>query len=199
MRGKVFVKVPSGTRLPPLPPGQPKPPVAGFRALEGVASLPVGSVVDARAGTLKLTTAADFKKGTVRRRLQAGTFSAAIFAIKQARSRRAAQAKLPPTDIVLRTPPRKGRACAVSRPPKGAIRRLTATAKGVFRTVAGASTVTIRNATWTTQDRCNGTVTRVVRGRASVFDRNRRRTIRLRQGRSYRAKARLFGAKVKRR
>jgi len=48
-----------------------------------------------------------------------------------------------------------------------------------------------------TADRCDGTLTRAVRGRVTVQD--GRRVVTVRQGRSYLARARLFGAKVRRR
>jgi hypothetical protein len=198
VRGEVYVRPPRGTALPPIRPGTPPSPLAGFRPLKGVASVPVGSIVDARKGTLRVTTAADFRRGRKRRRLARGRFASAIFAIKQARSRRAAKARRPATQIVLRTPPGRARACAARRSPKGAIRTLSASAKGVFRTVAAASTTTVRKGTWRVEDRCRGTLTRVSAGRASVFDRGRRRTVSVRPGRSYLARARLFGAKTRR-
>jgi hypothetical protein len=43
---------------------------------------------------------------------------------------------------------------------------------------------------WLTADRCDGTVTRVTRGRVAVRDFRRKRTILLRAGKSYLAKAR---------
>ena len=55
--------------------------------------------------------------------------------------------------------------------------------------------MTGRNATWTSEDRCDGTLTRVRRGRVSV--RAARRTVTVRAGRAYLVKARLFGARIR--
>jgi hypothetical protein len=71
---------------------------------------------------------------------------------------------------------------------------LTVTAtKGTFRTVPAKGVVTGRNATWTTTDRCDGTLTTVRKGRVSI--RLGRKTISVRAGRRYKIAARLFGAR----
>jgi hypothetical protein len=199
--GDVYVKVPPGTALPNrVPPGTPRAPLSGYRPLEGVASVPVGSLIDARKGVVRLTTAADLKSGTSRRRLQTGTLTAAIFAVQQSRARRARVGGIPATDILLKNAPGTARACASSRnrSPKGVVRTFRGTAKGVFRTYAGASITTIRNASWITRDRCDGTLTRVLRGRASVLPRGSRRPVSVRAGRAYLAAARLYGARQRR-
>jgi hypothetical protein len=80
------------------------------------------------------------------------------------------------------------------RPTKRVVRRLTVVAKGLFRTFGGASTATARNATFTTTDRCDGTQTRVLRGRVTLKLKRRSPTVRVKAGRTYLAKARLFAA-----
>ena len=98
---------------------------------------------------------------------------------------------------MLRTPPGSARACAASSAPrKGVVRRLTIAAKGVFRTVGAAAPAKGRGATWSIADRCDGTLTRAIRGRVSV--RHGSRTVTVRPGRSYLARARLFGARIRR-
>ena len=52
-----------------------------------------------------------------------------------------------------------------------------------------------KRATWSTTDRCDGTLTSVRRGRVSVLDRRRRREVTVRPGRVYLARARLFTLK----
>ena len=157
--------------------------------LAGVASLPVGAVVDARKGRLVLRTAG--RRG----RSQSARIAAGIFQIKQKRARRGRAAT---TDLVLRTPPGSERACAAAGAPrKGVVRRLTVAAKGVFRTVGAAAPAKgSSGATWSIADRCDGTLTRAIRGRISV--RAGGRTVVVRPGKSYLARARLFGAKVRR-
>ena len=53
--------------------------------------------------------------------------------------------------------------------------------------------------TWVTQDRCDGTRTDVGKGRVTVLNRETRRSITVRSGRSYLVKAKLFAARRSRR
>ena len=156
--------------------------------LAGVATLPVGAIVDARKGRLDLRTAG--RRG----RSQSARIAAGIFQIKQNRARRGRAAA---ADLVLRTPPGSARACAAAGAPrKGVVRRLTIAAKGVFRTVGSVGIAKGSGATWSIADRCDGTLTSAIRGRISV--RGDGRTVVVRPGRSYLVRARLFGAKVRR-
>ena len=56
----------------------------------------------------------------------------------------------------------------------------------------GAGAGAASNATFSVTDRCNGTRTKVTKGRVRVFDRARKRTVTVRAGRAYLAKARIF-------
>jgi len=194
--GTVYVKLPSSRyRLAQAGP------LAGFVALKGIAALPVGTIVDARRGSLSLQTAGDGRAvGDRRRRLGNATLAQAIFRIRQARLRRAAlRARAIPTTLVLASAPEAERPCRALRPGKGIVRSLTARAKGLFRVSGGASRAQGTSATWRTTDYCSGTVTRVTRGRVSVYDKARRRAVTVRAGHSYRARARLFQARKGRR
>src|SRR5262249_3828291 len=113
------------------------------------------------------------------------------------------RAKLP-TDFVLTSAPGASAGCAstsLTGPIKGrghsVVRSLTASAKkGIFRIVGAAGTSQASDATWATQDRCDGTRTAVGRGRVAVAASvGSRRTVTVRSGRSYLIKARLFAAK----
>jgi hypothetical protein len=66
----------------------------------------------------------------------------------------------------------------------------------MFRVTGAASRADTRNGSFTTTDRCDGTLTQVTKGSAKV--RAARRTIAVRQGRRYFARARLFSAKKSR-
>ena len=70
-----------------------------------------------------------------------------------------------------------------------AVRRVRASAKGRFRTRGRYSAATVRGTIWTTTDRCDGTLTKVTRGRVAVRDIRRKRTIALRAGKRYLARA----------
>lgn len=203
--GEVFVKLARGapTRGVGARASQAAP-MPGFVPMKGVASVPTGSVVDARKGRVAVTAAGDSRTGATNRRLQVGAFSAALFRIRQARARRGARTSRPPADLVLQTPPGLTRACAAGssvRPIKGIVRTIAGSVtKGVFRTVGAASTTRVsHNATWIVQDRCNGTMTQVGRGRATVSSRIDRRTVIVRSGQAYIVRASLFGARKARR
>jgi hypothetical protein len=159
--GDVTVKLPGG---------------AEFLPLDDAASLPLGAVVDARAGALTIRTTSGSAK-----------VAAGIFTIRQAAGRKATAA------LVLKTPPGQGDACA-GTVHKGVVRQLAVTTtKGVVRTVAAKSAVTGRNASWTVADRCDGTLTRVRKGRVAVTARHRTKTVRA--GHSLLIRARLFRAR----
>ena len=70
------------------------------------------------------------------------------------------------------------------------IRRLRGDAKGRFRTRGRFAAATVRGTAWTMSDRCDGTLTKVRRGTVVVRDTRARRTIRVRAGKSYLARAR---------
>jgi hypothetical protein len=62
-----------------------------------------------------------------------------------------------------------GAAQTASRKPKR-VRRLWGDGRGSFRTQGHYSAATVRGTRWLTEDRCDGTVTRVVRGSVAVED-----------------------------
>jgi ferric-dicitrate binding protein FerR (iron transport regulator) len=68
------------------------------------------------------------------------------------------------------------------------IRKLRGNGRGRFRTRGRYSAATVRGTDWTVEDRCDGTLTRVKRGRVSVRDFRRRKTVTVRAGKSYLAK-----------
>ena len=82
------------------------------------------------------------------------------------------------------------RAAARRRLSRRTIRRLRSNAKGRFRTRGRYSSATVRGTSWTTTDRCDGTLTKVTRGTVTVRDLRRHKNITLRKGKSYLAKAR---------
>jgi hypothetical protein len=185
--GQVFVKLP-GSALADSEP-------AGFVPLKGVATIPMGSVVDARAGTLNLTTAAAYR-GTD---TQSVRLSAAMFAIRQAGAKRGPHKGIlrgrPYADLVLQTPAGAASACAHG-PGKGVVRTLSGSGAGYFRTVGAASTAIVSgNATWSVADRCDGTLTAVGRGRVRVLDRHTGRTRTVRAGQAFLVRARMFAAR----
>jgi hypothetical protein len=163
--GVVFVRVPGATHS---------------AALSGAASVPLGSIVDTRNGSVALRTALPAA------RTQTGTFRGGLFEVRQPAGGHGM------TELVLRgalpsCPAGGARAAAVTRerPPRslwGHDRH------GRFRTRASNSVITVRGTTWYVSDRCDGTLTRVTSGSVSVRDLHRQRTVVVRAGQQYLAR-----------
>ncbi|WP_028061330.1 thrombospondin type 3 repeat-containing protein [Candidatus Solirubrobacter pratensis] len=205
LSGDVFVKLPadasSSRRLAQTAP------ISGYVPLKGIAALPTGTLVDARKGRVALDSTVDGRRigdGGARQRV---TLAAGIFRIRQARAALGSTARVP-TDLILTSAPGAESGCLrtpSSGPIKGRGRSLVrtlaaSTHKGLFRIVGAAATSTAREATWITQDRCDGTRTEVGKGRVTVAaaataTSSKPRTVTVRSGRSYTVKARLFAAK----
>jgi uncharacterized repeat protein (TIGR01451 family) len=166
----------SGVVLVRLPGTRTFVPLTAFR------QLPVGTEIDTRRGRISLTSARDRRGGT-----SGGVFYAGRFIFRQAPQVGAF------TD--LRLTGGNFAACAArttasstqrSRKP---VRRLWGNATGRFRTRGRHASAAIRGTLWLTQDRCDGTLVRVVRGSVVVVDLPRRRRVVVRAGQSYLARA----------
>ena len=196
--GDIFVSVPappaaSGAQIAraqasQAPPGY-ESPIKGrvFVPLEEVRQLPVGSFVDTRFGTVRLESARN-RKG----RKQAGRFTAGVFQVLQ--SRRRAKGI---TDLLLKggafrsCRARAGDGSAVAAGlSRRTIRRLRSSARGRFRTGGRNSSATVRGTIWEVIDRCDGTLTKVRRGKVAVRDFRLKRTVLVGAGKSYLARAR---------
>jgi hypothetical protein len=196
--GDIFVSVPAPptasrariarAQASQAPPGY-QSPINGrvFVPLEEVRQLPVGSFVDTRYGTVRLESARN-RKG----RTQAGRFTSGVFQVLQ--SRRRAKGI---TDLQLKggafrgCRARSGDSSAVAAGlSRRAIRRLRSSARGRFRTGGRNSSATVRGTIWEVVDRCDGTLTKVRRGKVAVRDFRLKRTVLVRAGRSYLARSR---------
>jgi hypothetical protein len=151
-----------------------------YVALTDPTSLPVGSILDTREGSITLNTA--LPGGAT----QSAIFHGGLFEVRQPQGAGGL------TELVLRgalTGCSSGgaRAAAVSRKKKRKPpRRLWGSdSKGKFRTRGGNSVATVRGTAWYVEDRCDGTLTRVSKGSVSVYDRGRHRTVVVRAGHSY--------------
>ena len=86
-----------------------------------------------------------------------------------------------------------GASTPVGRPAKlspKVLQTLTASDNhGSFRTKGRYSAATVRGTQWVTEDRCDGTLTKVKRGKVSVVDFHTRKTITLHAGQHYLARA----------
>jgi hypothetical protein len=173
----------------------------GFIPLTQARQVPVGSEIDSRRGTLQIVAASPKQRHTQQARLSGGVFSVgqattgrdkglATFTLKEnafpgapsyASCSVAKKAHLAGTG----TPG----AQAAKLSPK-VLQTLSASDNhGSFRTKGRYSAATVRGTQWVTEDRCDGTLTKVKRGKVSVLDFHTRTTITLHAGQSFLAKA----------
>ena len=155
-----------------------------FVPLSEARQIPTGSFLNTSKGTVRLQSSAN-RSG----KAQFGNFNAGLFQVLQS-SKRSARGL---TDIVLKGGSfsrcgSSARAQASARS-RRTIRRVSANARGRFRSRGRYSAATVRGTKWTTTDRCDGTLTKVTRGSVTVRDARRRKNIVVKAGRSYLAKA----------
>jgi hypothetical protein len=161
-----------------------------FVSLGQARQIPVRSLLDTRRGKVRIVSATDSAGAT-----QSGDFSAGTFQVLQ--SRRPRRRGL--TELRLkgssfsrcRAGRRGGRSASAAqrRLSQRTVRRLRANASGRYRSRGRNSAATVRGTVWTTADRCDGTLTTVKRGRVAVRDFRRKRTIVVRAGKRYLARA----------
>jgi hypothetical protein len=145
-----------------------RPGAAGFSVLSAGQQLPLGSTVDASGGVVALTSARD-TLGTT----QTGRFWGGQFRVTQtAGSQPQTQLSLSGDLSGCRSPsvavgPHVGVAAAVRSRPRS---RLVwgSDNHGHFSTRGADALATVRGTVWMTQDRCDGTLTKVVKGQVTV-------------------------------
>jgi hypothetical protein len=150
LSGEVFVSLPGagGARIAAEVPG-----LKGreFIPLSEARQIPVGSLLDTRKGSVRLTSATGRAAAT-----QAGSFAGGVFQILQSR-RRSARGL---TELALKGASfgrcRRGRSASAAQLSRRTIRRLRSNANGRFRTRGRHSAATVRGTTWTVTDRCDG-------------------------------------------
>ena len=142
----------------------------GMRMLGRGEQIPVGSLVDASEGEVRLVSS----RGTAGGR-QAGYFTGAAFVIEQRRGRRVV------TELVLAgDAPGAARAAAKGKRP-----RLFGSAKGRFRTKGKHAAATVRGTRWLVEELPFGTRVKVLEGVVSVHDYVRPWTVLVAAGESY--------------
>ena len=148
--------------------------------------LPLRSIVDTVAGTVRVTSAATAKKS------QTLTLDDGAFDITQTAGKRAlTQLALQGGDFSV-CPTAAGRRAGASAGTKKAstktVRVLWAKGKGKFRTKGRYAAATVRGTRWETIDRCDGTLIKVAQGAVSVKDLVKKTTVVVKAGQSYLAK-----------
>ena len=148
-----------------------------FVTLTAEAKIPVGSSIDTRRGRIAITAAqgggrtasADFYDGLFKLTQTKGSKPVATLALTERLSC-----------------PKAGKAIAAAKKKK---RRLWGDGSGRFRTKGKHSAATVVGTKWLVEDRCRSTLTRVVRGRVSVRDFAKKKTVTVRAGKRYTARA----------
>jgi streptogramin lyase len=148
-----------------------------YLPLSAASTVPVGTTIDARAGTVRLTNIRD-RSG----KLQTGAFWGGSFVVRQSRAKRA------PTVLTLAAPIdcSRSRLLASVTPQKGRVRQLWGKDNhGRFVTRGRSAVATVRGTAWFMRDTCAGTLVKVTRGSVSVRDLVKHRTVVVTAGRSY--------------
>jgi hypothetical protein len=116
------------------------------------------------------------------RQAEKATFYDGIFKLKLGKDH-----DLTPQRDALRLRRARPHAAAAKKPKT---RKLWATGPAPSAPAARYSAATVRGTTWLVQDSCAGTLTRVTKGVVSVFDNVKHKTILLKAGKQYLARAR---------
>jgi len=169
MQGTVLVKEPGSNT---------------FVKLTGTTEIPVGSEVNTVNGMVRLTAALGGG------RMNSSQFYEGIFTILQAKAKNAyTTLRLGGGNFRVCRSGGSARSLSAVDRKKKPVRRLWGNGKGRFTTRGRYSSATVLGTKWLVQDQCNGTLTRVRRGIVRVRDFRRRKTVKVRAGQSYLARA----------
>lgn len=168
--GKVLIKLPGSKKFVPL---------------EELKEIPVGAVIDATKGKVRLTSIDP--DGTE----QSANFFGGVFKVKQREG--AGLVVLELLDTTACPAPRSGGAprlalasSLAARPGSGTAGKLWGSGHGNFRTEGNNGSATVRGTIWLVEDRCNGTTFfRTRRGIVSVRDFTTHKTLPLPAGKTY--------------
>lgn len=150
-----------------------------FVLLSADQQVPVGTVIDARRGRLRLTSAKGPAGGT-----QSADFYAGVFRVLQPMGGR------PVTVLKLQDPPVCGKTnhlMATASRKRGS--GLWGSGRGSFRSEGRHGSATVRGTIWWAQDTCDGTLFKVKKGVVKIEDFGSDRTLKLRAGQKYLAPA----------
>jgi CSLREA domain-containing protein len=151
-----------------------------FRRMTEGERLPVGTIVDTRSGRIGLTAAANKNGGRA-----TADFFDGLFRLGQTKG------KKPITTLTLveKLTGCKAKGKATIAKKKKRKRRLWGNGRGRFQTKGGHAAATVVGTKWLVEDRCTSTLVRVVRGRVKVRDFVKHKTVIVRKGHRYIARA----------
>jgi len=150
-----------------------------FHVLTEGEQVPVGTIVDTRNGRVTLVAAASKTKTAT------AQFFDGIFKIGQTKGKK-------PTTVLTLTEKltgckATGKASAAAKKKKK--RRLWGDGKGRFQTKGKHSAATVVGTKWLVEDRCTSTLTKVARGKVKVRDFVKHKTVPVKKGHRYIARA----------
>ena len=148
-----------------------------FVTLTAEAHIPVGSSIDTRRGRITITAAQGKGKAT------SADFYDGLFKLTQTKG------KKPLTTLTLTERLSCSAKAASAAAKKKKKRRLWGDGNGRFRTKGKRSAATVVGTKWLVEDRCTSTLTRVARGKVKVRDFVKHKTVTVRAGKSYTARA----------
>jgi FG-GAP-like repeat len=149
-----------------------------YVTLTAGAHIPVRSSIDTRRGRITITAAQG--KGTN----ASADFYQGLFKLTQTKGSK------PLTTLTLTERLScAGKASSAAAKKKKKKRRLWGDGKGHFRTKGRNSAATVLGTKWLVEDRCASTLTRVARGKVSVRDFAKKKTVIVRAGKHYTARA----------
>ena len=151
-RGTVKVKLPGSDEFFVLQDGQ---------------QLPMGTTFDTSKGRVNLVSAASNVPGPT----QKAWFYQGVFKVRQSKGRK------PITTLAMAGKLQCGAGKANAAAKKKRKRRLWGDGKGRFRTKGKNSAATVLGTRWLVEDRCNGTLTLVKRGKVRVTDFKKNKTV----------------------
>ena len=150
-----------------------------FVELKEGEQVPVGSVLDTTKGRVTLVAASDKSGGTA-----TADFYDGIFEVGQTKGSK----PITTLELVEKLSCATGKASAAAKRKKK--RRLWGDGSGSFRTEGSYSSATVRGTKWLVEDQCKSTLTKVTRGKVAVRDFVKRKTVIVRAGKQYVARAR---------
>jgi len=163
--GKNVNALPTGGTVKVKLPGE-----NGFQVLDTGDQIPVGTTVDVTKGRIALVAAGGAQ----------ATFYAGVFKLAQSKGAK------PLTTLKLVGKLSCAKASTAAK--KKRKRRLWGDGSGRFRTKGRNSAATVLGTKWLVEDRCGSTLTRVARGRVSVRDFAKKKTVVVKAGKKYVAK-----------
>jgi hypothetical protein len=155
------------------------PGTTAFIELTDPVQVPIGTTFDTTAGRVTLMSASDPQGDTQKAWFYEGTFTVGQ-----------TSGAHPVTTLKLAgAEPVCSKTASVRATSKRKSRHLWGDGRGRFRTSGNFASATVRGTRWVVIDRCDGTLTRVVRGTVAVRDFRRKATVIVTAGHEYLAKA----------